>query len=319
MVHSEIQLISSFGQDIFGNAWKVDKGQEAKANIVIIHGMAEYSYRYNDFATFLVSNGFDVYGVDHLGHGLGVSRRKNPMYNYGDWPEGGFQNSVDQVYELVKFIKSFSNKPIFIFGHSLGSFIATAFYEQHSDAIDGEIICGSAYNNMTYRSSRLLTMVMKPFISKAKRKLPKKVLINASNSAMNKKSAPFEDKYQTVNGWLSYNEDNIKRYDADKECGFPCSFMFFYEMFKGQQKTWKKSSLKDIKTPKDLFVIAGADDPVGGYGKDVKKLYNFLKTKQDNVQLKLYPHMKHEVLNETDHKVVYDDVLNFYLNELKKK
>jgi len=315
MVQEDISLVGKNKQEIFGNFWKAEG--EAKANIVIVHGMAEYSLRYADFASFLASKGYNVYAEDHLGHGKAVSSRKAPEFNYGDWPEDGFQNSVDQVEALVTYVQSQNKLPIFIFGHSLGSFITTAFYEQHSDQVQAGIICGSAYNNMTYRSSRVITSIMKAFMSKKKQHQVNKMLVNLSNNTFNKKSQPFEDGYNSVNNWLSYNEENVKKYDDDKECGFPCTFMFFYGLFKGQQATWKKSALNNIKTPKDILLIAGEDDPVGNYGKDVKNLLKFIKSKQDNVSMKLYPHMKHEILNETDHQKVYDDVVNFFDAELK--
>ena len=315
MEHNQIQIKTAEDQDVFVNTWKGDK--EPVANIVIVHGMAEYSYRYNDFAVYLTSLGFDVYAEDHLGHGLAVSKRKNPIYGYGVWPEDGFENSVGQVHSLVEYIHSISDKPVMVFGHSLGSFITTRFYEEHSGEVKALVICGSAFNNFTYKSSSILTSVMKIFKGKKAKKKPSHFLTGLSNKSMNKKSVPFKDGYTSNNLWLSYNEENVRKYDADKECGFECSFMFFYSMFKGQQQAWKKSSLTNIKTPKDLLIISGHDDPVGNYGKDVENLYKFFKAFQPNVRFKLYDNMKHEILNETDHLKVYKDIGEFFLNEIK--
>ena len=58
---------SGWGQ-IFSRSW-VEEDSEPRAVIVIAHGMAEHSGRYDHFARFLAENGFAVYMNDHAGHG----------------------------------------------------------------------------------------------------------------------------------------------------------------------------------------------------------------------------------------------------------
>lgn len=321
MAHSEIDFVSSWGQPVFGNKW-TPKDKETVGNLIIIHGMAEYSFRYNAFAQYLADEvGLNVYAVDHLGHGLAVTKNPKTEYQYGMWPADGFQNSIDQVEELVHFIRKENQLPIVVFGHSLGSFICTGFYEQHFEDVKAAIICGSAYNNATYKMSRALTAVMNVFKTKKSKAKLSKILLNASSSTLNKKQKPFADGYTSpvkkIN-WLSYNEQNVKDYDADPQCGFPCNFNFYYSMFKGQQKEWNKKALAQIKEPKDLLIIAGQDDPVGNYGKDVEHLYQFFKSHQDNVTLKLYQHRKHEIHNDDGKEEVYKDLAEFISKEIAK-
>ena len=315
MKHTQFDLEINISPKIHVNYWKCE--EEIKGNIVIVHGMAEYSYRYNDFASFLAKNGYDVYGTDHIGHGMSVSKEENPKYGYGCWPKNGFDDSIERVKKLVDYIHSVSDKPVLIFGHSLGSFLTTGFYERYSKDVNAVVICGSAFNNLLYRGSSLITSCMKFFKSEKKRNEMSDMLNNTNIKTMNKKCKPFEDGYKTHNGWLSYDEDNVRAYDEDKELGFPCNFYFYYSMFHGQQKIWSKKALKGLKEPKPVLLIAGKDDPVGNYGKDVPKLKKFLSRRQDNVQMKLYDNAKHEILNEGKIKdVVYKDVLDFFNNNL---
>ena len=68
------------------------------------------------------------------------------------------------------------------------------------------------------------------------------------------------------------------------------------------------------RIPKDLPVIflSGEDDPVGSYGKGVIKVYNrFMETGLKDVDIKLYPGDRHEILNELDRDDVYNDILVF--------
>ena len=68
------------------------------------------------------------------------------------------------------------------------------------------------------------------------------------------------------------------------------------------------------KIPKSLpvFIISGEDDPVGGYGKNVKKLKEiYLKNGMTKVELKLYPLDRHEIFNEEDGEIALSDVINW--------
>jgi alpha-beta hydrolase superfamily lysophospholipase len=316
MAYKELLLDYGTKEKIYGNEWIHDNKADVKGNVVIIHGMAEYSMRYKDFAEFLFEKGYNVYAADHIGHGLAVSKDPEARYKYGMWPLDGFDQCIERVYAVVQHVHMVSDKPVFVFGHSLGSFLATGYYERHSDSVKAVVICGSAYNNGTYKASTTLTNLMKPFKKHGKEDQPVKMITNVQNKTLNKGIKPFPDNYVSVNNWLSFNEENVKKYDKDPECGFACSFNFYYSMFHGQQKIWKKSALKQIKEPKPLFVIAGAEDPVGANGKDVKNLYKFLSNYQKDVTLHLYPNRRHEILNDDGKEEVYGDILDFFNKNL---
>ncbi|MBQ2301952.1 MAG: alpha/beta hydrolase, partial [Oscillospiraceae bacterium] len=72
IVHNSFCFLSSDGKtEIHCEEW-LPEG-EPKAVLQIVHGIAEYVHRYNDFAEFLAENGIAVVGEDHLGHGKSVS------------------------------------------------------------------------------------------------------------------------------------------------------------------------------------------------------------------------------------------------------
>lgn len=63
----------------------------------------------------------------------------------------------------------------------------------------------------------------------------------------------------------------------------------------------------DKKLP--VFFIAGGDDPVGNYGKGVRKSAEaFRKAGMRDVSLGIYPLGRHEILNEINKDEVYADV-----------
>ncbi len=117
---------------------------------------------------------------------------------------------------------------------------------------------------------------------------------------------------KSPNDWLSYNEENVKAFTEDPKCGHDSSNGFYRELIKGNNRLYKTKFLNKINKNLPILVIAGEDDPVGACGKGprrLEKMYKELGIK--NVELKMYPHMRHEILNETGKEQVYNDILEF--------
>ena len=68
-----------------------------------------------------------------------------------------------------------------------------------------------------------------------------------------------------------------------------------------------------VSKDQKLFIITGAEDPVSNYSKytvALEKMYKGLGLK--DVSIKIYDHMRHEILNEKEHQIVYNDILEFF-------
>ena len=75
------------------------------------------------------------------------------------------------------------------------------------------------------------------------------------------------------------------------------------------------------KIDKDLpiYLLFGADDPVGSYGKTVKELAEiYKKLGIKSVNIKEYAGDRHEILNETDKETIENDILNMLAEVIKK-
>ena len=117
----------------------------AKAVIQIAHGMAEHKERYDEFASFLAENGYAVFVHDHLGHGESVDSVDNLGF-FGE--EDGWKNLVNDCYTITKFAREvFPGKPVVLFGHSMGSFVARAYTQMYDMTLDAAIYCGTSGNN----------------------------------------------------------------------------------------------------------------------------------------------------------------------------
>ena len=62
---------------------------------------------------------------------------------------------------------------------------------------------------------------------------------------------------------------------------------------------------KEIDKKMPILLVSGGDDPVGDYGKGVKKVYKRLIKSGANAELGIFEGFRHEILNDFS----YDDVL----------
>jgi alpha-beta hydrolase superfamily lysophospholipase len=293
-----IQMTMKNGEVLKGRAWTI---KEPKANVIIVTGMLEHSLRYDNFAQELNNHGYDVFCLDQYGQGTNVNDVKT---EYGIWPESGFSKSVKNCDELVSKLRV-SCRPTYIFAHSMGSFMIQDYIQRYTEHVNKVVLCGSCGKQSAVSFGYFLSK----FVATKKRRnnkspfLAKLVLGSANKRIKNPKSS---------NAWLSYNEENVAKYDTDQLCGGVASGGFYREFLKGLNRLYKTKFLKKIRSDISILIISGQDDPVGHYGKGVEKLYKmYKKLGIKDVSMKLYPNMRHEILNETNNKEVYKDIIDF--------
>ena len=101
-------------------------------------------------------------------------------------------------------------------------------------------------------------------------------------------------------------------YIADPKCGFTATAGLYRDLLQGIAYNQKPDSLCSMKKDLPIFFISGGEDPVGDYGKGVRKAVEaFRKAGMTDVKEKLYPLCRHEILNEINKQEVYDDVLSW--------
>lgn len=280
-----------------GVCWEI---ANPKANIMIFEGMEEHASRYDKFALELNKAGYNVYSIDTFGQG------ENAKYDgIGIWPEHGFEKQVDIYGELADKLNE-SNLPLYIFSHSMGSFMCQSFLIKYSNKVNKYCICGSGGKNPILGLGHFIAKVV---THKSNRDKKAKLLNNLMFANLTKSVKNRETDYD----WLSYNKDNVKRYIADPLCGFGPTNGFCLGFIEGMLPLYKKKNLLNISKDISIYLIGGAEDPVTGKGKytlELNKQYLDLGIKE--VSYTIYPHMRHEILNEDKWKDVTSDVLKFY-------
>lgn len=299
---------SSNGKNtIAGMMWLPDYAP--RAILQISHGMMEYIERYQDFAAFLVGHGILVVGNDHLGHGGSVEDVDG--YGYFGGRDGG-HFVVEDLCHLTRFIKNeYPDIPYFLLGHSMGSFMVRRYVMGYGNQIDGVIIMGTGQQNIaTVRMGKILIALVRALRGDHHRS---KLLDRAMFGNYDKKIV----KKRTGYDWLTTDEKVVDQYAADPRC----TFLFTTNGNLGLMNTilYIRKKKHICKVPKKLpmLIVAGKEDPVGGYGRDVEKYYSEMCAYgMKDIKCHIYDGMRHEILNETDRMQVYEDILNWLENRI---
>lgn len=277
---------------------------EIKGIYQICHGMAEHMERYDAFATYLSSNGYYVVGHDHLGHGKSLIS----LENKGFFPvERGNDCLIADIHKLRLLTEEKQpGLPYYIMGHSMGSFLVRQYLGVHGEGLSGAIIMGTGDQpELILHAGKFLCKMISVFKGwKYKSKLVNDISIGSYDKA-------FANSKEGTS-WLSKDPVIVNKYEEDPMCGFVFTLSGFYHMYDGMLKMKKQESQGMVPKELPIFFVAGADDPVGNSGKLVEKTYqNYVNCGIKNVSIKLYEGDRHEILNELDKEVVYEDILNF--------
>lgn len=308
---NEIEYLSSNKIDtIHANIYIPKKLDKYKGIVQISHGMCEYVDKYVGFIEFLTENGYIVCGNDHLGHGKYVKKENRGFFAN----EHGHKYLVEDVYKLTKIIKKeYKELPYFLLGHSMGSFIARCYMYKYGDKIDGFVIMGTGYKNKLVDAGiKLADMV----ISRKGKMYRSRMLTDMVIGEFNKKFRPNVSKYD----WLSSDENMLPWYVSDKIGDFNFTASGYKDLFNLNKNCNLIKNIEKIPKEKDIFILSGNDDPVGENGEGVLKVYHdLISTNHTNVTVKLYPNLRHELLNEIEKKKVYNDILKWIDEKIDKK
>lgn len=279
-----------------------DEVDKALGVVLIIHGMQEHSGRYEWFCKNLNKAGFLAVVSDLRGHGENMA-----LGRPGDSSGNIFEEIVTDHKAYIKFLREkYKKLPIFVFGHSFGSFITQRLLTESDNLVDKFILCGTGYaKNFAFLMGLLVAKLTADTKGRsAEAKLVEKLSIKG-----------YQKKFKNGN-WLSRDDKVWEAYKKDVLCGMPFPASFYVSFFGSARKNYKNLAVVDESTP--ILVISGAKDPVGGYGKDVNKLVKLYKHHWLNVYCKLYEDARHELLNETNKNEVLKDIVAFLKADNKK-
>lgn len=266
----------------------------ARAIIILVHGMAEHARRYDRFATALAAHGLDIHAFDLRGHGATAARLDHGLIEAQPlWP--ALLADVARIRRHA--LDVVGRRPVFLFGHSLGSSIVQGVVASHGARYAGAILCGTDRpHRLTCHLGALIASVETVRVEVTGiSPLLQWLSLGSYNRALKRRigavTTPFD--------WLSSDPEAVARYQADPDCGFALRAGTWRSVLRGIAATHTPHNRRMIPPDLPLLITAGQMDPMGQFGRGPARLARGLNNDgQRQVTLYLYADARHELLHE---------------------
>jgi len=254
-----------------------------RAIVQIAHGMGEHAGRYARFAAALVDAGYVVYANDHRGHG----RTAGTAERHGDLGTAGWAGLVGDLGLVSALARDdHPDRPLVVFGHSMGSFALQEHLLDHSAELDAAILSGTSAGDVIAAG---LDPTQQPDLT-----------------AFNAAFEPARTEYD----WLSRDDAEVDAYVADPACGFGVSVDAMPGLLQGAMSVADPSRLARIRADLPILLLSGDADPLAGGGALVELVaQRYGDAGVRDVTVQLHPGARHELLNETNRDEVTADIL----------
>lgn len=284
-------------------AWPVD---QPKAIVQIAHGMAEHAGRYARFAQALNAHGYSVYAQDLPGHGRTAPGTDALGHLDGPMPFAQLLVAINGVRAHIE--QQHPGLPLFLFGHSMGSFVTQHHLVEHGQGLAGAVLSGTSGTLGPLRAVgvQLNRWQVRLFGARHRSALTRKLSFEAFNGQ-------FKPN-RTGSDWLSRDPAAVDAYIADPLCGFQCSANFWLGFLRAGARLLDATRLRRIPTTLPVLMIAGGRDPVCQGGKGTHLLAeHYRKVGLNDVTVMVYEDARHELLNEIPEcrAVVTEDVIEW--------
>lgn len=244
---------------------------DARASVLLVHGLGEHSSRYTHVARHLTRRGFAVFTVDHYGHGKSDGRM-GFVERFSIYLDG-----VDALREKV--LAELPSVPMFLLGHSMGGLIAATYLLDNPDVFRGCVLSGPALK--TDQAPPALLVVLVKLLSALAPTLP---MIQLDASGVSRDPKVVE----------AYVSDPLVFHGK-------LSARLITELTATMDKTLSRAA--EIRTP--ILIMHGQDDkltsPAGSQAM-------FDNISVEDKTLKLYPGLYHEIFNEPEQEAIMADM-----------
>jgi alpha-beta hydrolase superfamily lysophospholipase len=305
MQSNTFRFTSVDGPQVFVREWLPDQ-KKPSAAVLIAHGAAEHSARYERVASVLTSQGYAVYAEDHRGHG----QTAGSLEKAGNAGPDGFNGIVRDLQSLAQIIRTkCATAPLFLLGHSMGAALSQRFIQLHGALLRGVILSGSPGIRPNLEQAAAYTAQL----AQGDKAEQVSELFKQSFASFNDGLGPIKNGYE----WLSRDEAEVQKYVDDPWCGFPFTNRLVAEMSQCALDAAQAQNIAVIPKTLPIYLFAGTHDRVGGNGDFVNKLATLYRDAGiADVQVTLYPEGRHEMFNETNRDQVHRDLLAWLQHHL---
>ncbi len=259
MIQKDINWVSKDRLQFFAHTWQPEK--TPKAVIILVHGFGEHCMRYTPYFELLVKEGFAVLGFDIRGHGQTEGKRGTiASYN-------ALLDDIEMALQKAKEL--FSDKPQFIYGHSMGGNLALNYLLRRQHKINGAII-SSPWLGLTNEPN----IVLKGIVS-----ILKKILPNMT----------IDSGLKTEH--MSTIKQEVEKYRTDPLNHGRISFRLFSEIT--NSGLWAIENSNKLKTP--ALIIHSTHDLITSPIASEKAAQN----NKEKIELIKWENCYHELHNDT--------------------
>ncbi|MGH9305363.1 MAG: alpha/beta hydrolase [Acidimicrobiales bacterium] len=262
-----LTVVDDDGVNVYVYRWRPDGA--AKGVVHVAHGMGEHARRYDRVAQGLNSAGYTVYADDHRASG----RTGAEGSGLGDLGPGGMAGALESLHVVTAHAAGQENGlPLFLLGHSWGSFLAQRVADRWGSELAGLILSGSTLLTMDYLS------------------------LEDPNTQFEPAATPYD--------WLSRDPAEVQRYIEDPWCGFEVAFDV------GELLHLGGPPAPGIRPDLPILILNGSADAVGGFsggGAALARTYGELGVA--DVTYLGYEDARHELFNEINRVQVLADVV----------
>jgi alpha-beta hydrolase superfamily lysophospholipase len=299
------------GTSIYVYRWLPAEGVPVKAVVQIAHGMAEKAARYEGLAITLTTNGYAVYANDHKGHG----KTAPSLEDVGYIGQSGFHGMLQDMAQLTQIIKStYADIPVFLLGHSMGSFLTQGYMQEYGAELQGVILSGTNGDpGVAIKPGIFLAKIIaKLYGERHKSKALNYLVFGNYNNSFKPLRTPFD--------WLSRDEIEVNKYIVDPYCGTLFTTSFFRDFFLFLQELYQVQNLSRIPKQLPVYLFSGSLDPVGLKSKGVMNLIGaYEKLHLQDITYRFYEGGRHEMFNEINRDEVIKDLLTWLEEKTKLK
>ncbi len=273
------------------------------ACIQIAHGMCGCKERFLPFMEYMASKGIASIANDHRGHGESILTAEDLGYMY----EGGYEALVSDMRMVFEFVScSYPTAPFYLLGHSMGSLASLLYARRWPESLTGLILSGIPYYESSYfHSYPLLKLLCDSGLGHIR--LP--LLQNIGSARYNRRFAA-----EGRHAWTCSDPAARKSRQEIPHCNFAFTLNGYMNLSGMLKEVYSSDSWLNITLPEHILMLSGADDPCTTYGKSLDIIYLLINNycmKDMDIRMHIYPKMRHELLNETNKELVWNDILKF--------
>ncbi len=306
IIRTEAYYRSSNGKNMSRALIWRDTDLEPVLYFQISHDLCDHIGRYDNFAKFLAGKGCVVAGNDHIGHG----KTAGDLSELGDFgsPDADIR-MIDDMHILHNImVKRYPNIPCFLFGFGMGSLLSRIYASRFGNELSGLILSGSSYVSPKLSNLEDYSLPVADLLGGDK--------LFKGLDAFKSITSKYYFKEDDENAYLSQSEDNRLKSEDDMYFDFPITNDSAGILIKILIKSSSYDVLGNIPSDLPILLNSGAKDPIGLFGKSVISLCDKLEELNKNVETRLYPGLRHEILNEDDNIYVFEDILSWIFKSM---